>query len=95
MLVLLFDFKRVPVEQVLKSSTGASCVPALGFDPQPSVDFQHVKTVSCDGGHEYDSKFPTATTYSNDIHLPLSTDYDTFKMHMEEGIIMAPGFGRA
>ncbi len=47
---------------VLAWITGASRVPALGFSPRPSVEFDHTSS----------SNLPRATTCSNQLILPVN-----------------------
>lgn len=92
--ILTEGVASVTLEQLLVFVTGADCIPPLGFDPQPMVEFLHDAIPSIDGKTHYVSKYPVTSTCSNTIMLPLSETYDIFKFHLEDAIIMSPGFGR-
>ena len=65
--------------------TGSGGVPPLGFDPRPSIPFQHG-----------DSLFPKTNTCAIVIQLPVSAPlYEVFKANMIFGIANSPGFGSA
>ena len=69
------------IEDILVFATGATSIPLLGFDTEGSVRFLH------DGG-----KFPTSSTCSMTIRLPIVMDYEVFKERMAFAILNAHGF---
>ncbi len=92
-ITFLENQSRVSLAQVLAFATGADSIPPLGFRPNPLISVQHNPQMGESG--EFHSKFPIANTCANHLLLPLSIDYESFKEHMEEGILQAPGFGLA
>ena len=72
----------ITLEDLLAFITGASQLPPLGFEHNPTVIFQ-------DGG-----KYPISSTCSPSISLPDVEDYHLFKELMVEGLIGGIGFGR-
>jgi len=77
----------VTLEDVLTFATGSDCEPAIGFSPQPSVEFLHEDLPSGV------VKFPRANTCGVVLCLPIVGCYDTFVEYMESGIRQAPTFG--
>uniref|UniRef100_A0A3Q2ZKE7 HECT-type E3 ubiquitin transferase n=1 Tax=Kryptolebias marmoratus TaxID=37003 RepID=A0A3Q2ZKE7_KRYMA len=75
---------------ILAFATGASTVPAIGFSPQPSVEFLHHEA-----GSGTPSKFPKANTCINCLKLPLHTSYKDFQEHMDFALGNTHGFGIA
>ena len=72
-------------KDILVFSTGSDAVPAVGFQPQPSVSF------AAD-----DSKYPRGKTCGNELELPvINKTYSDFKENMEFGILNSSGFGMA
>ena len=69
------------LEDILSFATGATNIPLLGFETEGSMAFLH------DGG-----MFPTASTCSMMLRLPIVTDYEVFKEKMAYGILNAHGF---
>ena len=53
----------ITIGDVLQFITGASSVPAEGFDVKPSVEFQHEQATA---------RFPSANTFTCTLHLPVS-----------------------
>ncbi|KAG5838518.1 G2/M phase-specific E3 ubiquitin-protein ligase [Anguilla anguilla] len=78
-----FDMQAVTLEEILIFATGCETPPALGFSPEPSVEFLA------------DSKFPTANTSDNVIRVPVKDTYEEFKNDMDFGIKNSSGFGMA
>ncbi|XDV25922.1 hypothetical protein PO909_029748, partial [Leuciscus waleckii] len=78
-----FNMQGVTLEEILIFATGCNSPPALGFTPEPSLEF-----IS-------GSKFPVANTCENIIRIPLKDTYEEFKTDMDFGIKNSPGFGMA
>lgn len=71
---------------VLQFVTGSASVPAVGFDPQPSIAFNHFDT----------KRKLEANTCSNQLLLPVNDsllDYESFMNEVTSCILMSPGFG--
>ena len=69
---------------ILTFVTGASCVPPMGFDSPPQINFCHE-----------DAHFPTASTCVPSITIPQSMrEMSVFVTRMTEAIIGAIGFGK-
>ena len=79
------DVIDIKLEDILVFATGASEVPPMGFDEQPSVSFKNPDEV---GG-----ALPSASTCSNTMYLPVHDTYGTFKDKFLFGITCAVGFG--
>jgi hypothetical protein len=88
-------FSSISLDKLLVFITGADCVPPLGFDPLPHIAYLHDATLSTDGSTTYMSRYPIASTCANTLYLPIVDSYDVFKTSLEDGVLMAPGFGRA
>jgi hypothetical protein len=69
------------LEDILSFATGATNIPLLGFKAEGHMTFLH------DGG-----MFPTASTCSMTLRLPIVTNYEVFKERMSYGILNAHGF---
>ena len=70
---------------ILIFATGGDTVPAIGFQPEPSLTFA-----------TDDTMFPRGKTCGNTLELPLiHQTYATFKEQMEFGILNSIGFGMA
>ena len=69
------------LEDILAFATGATSFPVLGFEQQGTITFLH------DGG-----MFPTASTCSLQVCLPVHRDYEVSKSKMAFGILNAHGF---
>ena len=69
------------LQQIMIFSTGANCIPPLGFIFRPSLQFTT-------------SRFPIANTCANCLSIPLEHDvYENFKEAMEFGFLNCAGFG--
>lgn len=71
------------LEDILSFVTGANRIPPIGFEPQPSIEFE-----------DDNAKYPVAHTCANVLRLPLLKTYEEFKPNMDFGILNSPGFGR-
>ena len=72
------------LEDVLVFFSGASCVPPLGFDSNPTLVFLHSKTAT----------LPTASTCDLQLRLPATyNEYHKFKEAMVLGLKGHNGFG--
>lgn len=69
------------LEDILSFATGATNIPLLGFKAEGHMTFLH------DGG-----MFPTASTCSMTLRLPIVTNYEVFKERMSYDILNAHGF---
>lgn len=76
---------EITLEHMLVFASGADRVPALGFSPQPTLNFIH----------ETGRKYPEANTCVVNLKLPIHDTYVQFTKFMCEGIIQAPTFGLA
>ena len=74
------DAMQISFEDILIFATGSAAVPPMGFSPMPSLEFSD------------DIGFPSASTCSNTLTLPLHLQYDTFKHNLVYGILNSPGF---
>ena len=75
------QISTLTLEDILAFATGATSFPVLGFEQQGTITFLH------DGG-----MFPTASTSSLQVCLPVHRDYEVFKAKMAFGILNAHGF---
>ena len=76
----------ISFEDILFFATGCREVPPIGFDVEPSVEFQH--------SDESPGRYPKANTCACCIKLPVvHQTYQEFKDHMEFGIGNGGGFG--
>ena len=75
---------HITLPDVLAFITGCPTVPPIGFQPEPSINFQN------------ESPFPCANTCINAVYLPLQhkNSFDDFKYAVVFGILNAAGFGR-
>ncbi len=76
---------EITLDQLLVFASGADRIPALGFSPQPTLNFTH----------EMGRKYPEANTCVVKLKLPIHDTYEMFCKYMCEGIIQAPTFGLA
>ena len=72
---------NLALEEILIFFSGSDYVPPLGFIPDPTLSF-----------HKKD--FPTASTCSLRLTLPLHQDYETFKNKVKFGIRNCHSFER-
>ncbi|XP_068671668.1 G2/M phase-specific E3 ubiquitin-protein ligase-like isoform X2 [Montipora foliosa] len=71
------------LEEVMIFATGASEIPAIGFESTPTIHFLE------------GDRLPKANTCGTILYLPLMhEDYDDFKKFMDFGILNTPGFGQ-
>ncbi|XP_016086209.1 G2/M phase-specific E3 ubiquitin-protein ligase-like [Sinocyclocheilus grahami] len=77
------------LEKILAFATGASCVPPVGFSPQPTIEFLHKE----DSESAVISTFPMANTCINCLKLPFHTKYGEFKSSMDFAFANTHGFG--
>uniref|UniRef100_A0A673FE31 HECT domain-containing protein n=1 Tax=Sinocyclocheilus rhinocerous TaxID=307959 RepID=A0A673FE31_9TELE len=76
---------EITLDQLLVFASGADRIPALGFSPQPTLNFIH----------ETGRKYPEANTCLVKLKLPIHNTYEVFTKYMCEGIVQAPTFGLA
>lgn len=77
----------ITLEDILFFATGCREIPPMGFNVEPSVEFQH----SCEG---QEGRYPKANTCSCVIKLPVAhNNFDQFKENMEFGIANGGGYG--
>ena len=69
--------------------TGLDEIPALGFEPTPSVTFGHAEDLSAT---DLTSQFPVANTCSHQLRLPVLATYDEFANNMTAAIEMSTTF---
>jgi len=69
------------LESLLIFCTGSDTVPALGFEPEPSITFGH--DVDDD---DYTALYPVANTCTNNLRLPILVSYDKFSSNMLNAI---------
>ncbi|XP_052413120.1 uncharacterized protein LOC127958334 [Carassius gibelio] len=74
------------LENVLEFTSGSSTIPPHGFLQQPKIEFLHDAP---------EKIFPEANTCNIVLKLPIHYNYESFKMHMSNGILWAPTFGVA
>ncbi|XP_059375629.1 uncharacterized protein LOC132112055 isoform X2 [Carassius carassius] len=74
------------LENVLEFTSGSSAIPPHGFLQQPKIEFLHDAP---------EKIFPEANTCNIVLKLPIHYNYESFKMHMSNGILWAPTFGVA
>ncbi|NXD05794.1 G2E3 ligase, partial [Nothocercus nigrocapillus] len=60
----------VTLEDILLFATGCSSVPPIGFDPEPTVKFLHIR-------------YPIGNKLHNCLELPITKTYEQFKNKME------------
>ena len=81
------ETKDIPLSlvDILVFATGASSLPPMGFDEQPSITFKK------EGG-----EFPTSSTCTNTLYLPTvhSNNYKAFKYKFVFALTGAVGFGQ-
>ena len=70
----------ITFEDILIFATGASETPPMGLTPSPTIAFCPT------------AKYPTASTCSNVLTLPLGQVYDDFKRNFAFGILNSHGF---
>ncbi|XP_042302084.1 G2/M phase-specific E3 ubiquitin-protein ligase [Sceloporus undulatus] len=63
----------VTLEDILVFATGIRNIPPIGFDPEPSVKFLHIK-------------YPIGKRHCNCVELPLTKSYDQFKRTLDFSI---------
>lgn len=80
--------KLVTLNDVLKFTTGAYYLPAMGLDNKVLIDFEH---------EPQEGKRVTANTCAPSLNFPVSPRYrcnfETFCNNMAEDIFSSPGFG--
>lgn len=77
----------ITLEDILFFATGCREIPPIGFEVEPSVDFQHSCGVD-------DGRYPKANTCACSIQLPVAHNtFSQFKDNMEFGIANGGGFG--
>ncbi|XP_026093250.1 G2/M phase-specific E3 ubiquitin-protein ligase-like [Carassius auratus] len=74
------------LENVLEFTSGSSAIPPHGFLQQPKIKFLHEAP---------EKIFPEANTCNIVLKLPIHYNYESFKMHMSNGILWAPTLGVA
>lgn len=77
----------IKLQDILMFVTGAESIPAIGFSPQPTIEFQH--------GFGASRKL-SANTCGNVLKLPVSekmTNYTNFKSEFIFCMLNSPGFG--
>ena len=77
----------VTLGDVLIFATGLNQIPAMGFIPQPNLEFLHPMEAS--------SHFPKANTCALILRIPVGLSFEEFKDKMEFGIGGAEQFGEA
>uniref|UniRef100_A0A8D0GXH9 G2/M-phase specific E3 ubiquitin protein ligase n=1 Tax=Sphenodon punctatus TaxID=8508 RepID=A0A8D0GXH9_SPHPU len=58
------------LEDILVFATGSSCIPLIGFEPEPSIKFLPIK-------------YPVGKTQLNCLELPITKSYEKFKKTMD------------
>lgn len=77
----------VTLEDILFFATGCREIPPIGFEVEPSLEFQH--SCGSEGG-----RYPKANTCACSIQLPVvHNSFTHFKENMEFGIANGGGFG--
>lgn len=69
-LILLGGESAVTLEDVLFFATGSLSIPPVGFDPEPTVKFLHIR-------------YPIGNRLLNCLKLPITKTYEAFKKKME------------
>lgn len=78
------------LEKILAFATGATCMPPMGFSPQPTIEFLHSERSLQSA---VVSRFPVANTCINCLKLPLHKTYNEFKSSMNFAFANTHGFG--
>lgn len=93
--VLLDDEGPKKLAKILTFATGASEIPPIGFNPQPSIEFLHYEqTQVVNSSHGASPpRFPIANTCVNCLRLPLHSVYEAFKTNVDFAIANTQGFG--
>ncbi len=79
----------VTFDQLLMFATGTDRIPALGFDPEPTIQFLHTPV---NGSQRM---YPEANTCGLILRLPLHASYESFNNSKILGIVQSPHFGLA
>ncbi len=79
----------VTFDKLLMFATGTDQIPALGFDPEPTLQFLHIPV---NGSQRM---YPEANTCGLVLRLPLHASYESFNNSMILGIVQSPHFGLA
>lgn len=80
---------KVTFDNLLMFATGTDRIPALGFDPEPTLEFLHIPV---NGSLRI---YPEANTCGLVLRLPLHASYESFNESMILGIVQSPHFGLA
>lgn len=72
------------LQQVLIFTTGLDSIPALGFNPQPIIEFDHDGQI-----------FPKANTCTNTLRLPCLGSYEEFMANMSAALTTCVTFTAA
>ncbi|KAA0722928.1 G2/M phase-specific E3 ubiquitin-protein ligase [Triplophysa tibetana] len=80
---------RAKLDMILAFATGATCIPPMGFTPQPTIEFLHIERSQS----AVVSRFPMANTCINCLKLPLHKTYNEFKSSMNFAFANTYGFG--
>ncbi|KAJ7376303.1 hypothetical protein OS493_035664 [Desmophyllum pertusum] len=76
----------ITMEDILFFATGCREIPPMGFNVEPSVEFQH----SCEGE---EGRYPRQTHAPASIKLTVAHNFDQFKENMEFGTANGGGYG--
>ncbi|XP_066468208.1 G2/M phase-specific E3 ubiquitin-protein ligase [Tiliqua scincoides] len=63
----------VTLEDILVFATGVHYIPPVGFDPEPTIKFRHIK-------------YPVGKRYLNCLELPVTRSYEQFKRILDFAI---------
>lgn len=80
------------LELLLVFATGMNTIPALGFDPEPTLAFKHPEDTD---PSDKAGDFPFANTCTNTILLPVLNSYDKFAENVTSAIMLATTFTAA
>ncbi len=80
---------KVTFDNLLMFATGTDRIPALGFDPEPTLEFLHIPV---NGSLRI---YPEANTCGLVLRLPLHVSYESFNESMILGIVQSLHFGLA
>ncbi|XP_077864045.1 G2/M phase-specific E3 ubiquitin-protein ligase-like, partial [Saccoglossus kowalevskii] len=77
----------VLLKDIIVFATGLDDIPALGFSPSPTLEFN-------EGKEDTNMVLQMTNTCYNILRIPLVKSYKIFKDSMEFGLLNSAGFGR-
>lgn len=68
------DSETITLEALLIFATGASSVPAMGFQPHPTLCFQHPTAAET---AEHVARLPSTSTCALELKLPVAATFES------------------